>query len=218
MSHNIPIKPFLRASLDYAVLGDHETLEMARDRIRENAVKVGMFADTDSSETRVMGVTREVIKRVNEARENIFRRAVARRFGENMVEALANKCQLFEHRMNNGDIVQELRMGGEILVWLTEKHDKLNITLHEEYPEMSIKDVEAIEVTVTKYKTKDGQVFEKEAKAEEHAAILRGDAKKCHCCKGEGRYDPVGDGRSVSKCAHCKGTGVLYRQETWGPK
>lgn len=218
MSQSIPTKPFLRASLDYAILGDHESLEMARDRIRENAIKVGIFANVNSLETKAMDVTREVIKRVNETRERVFRNAVARRFGENMVEALANKCQLFERRMNNGDIVQELKMGGEILVRLTEKHEGCKVTLHEEYPEMPTKDVEPIEVTVTKYKTKDGQVFEKEAKAEEHAAILRGDAKICDACGGTGLYDNVGDGRHKSSCRVCRSTGVLYRQEVWGPK
>lgn len=203
MSQSIPTKSFLRSSLDYAILGDHETIEMARERIRGDAQQ---------------DLVRETLLRVYEAREKIFKRAVARRFGENMVEALANKCQLFERRMNNGDIIQELKMGGEVLVRLTEKHEGCNITLHEEYPEMLTKDVESIEVTVTKYKTKDGRMFEKVEKAEEHAAILRGDAKTCDCCGGDGQYDPVGDGRTKRKCQECKGTGVLYRQEIWGPK
>lgn len=75
--------------------------------------------------------------------------------------------------------------------------------------------MEIVKVQATKYKTKDGRLFDREKDAELHELFLDKKAKSCRDCGGTGKSDLAGDGRQFSICGACKGKGYLLKVEKW---
>jgi DnaJ-class molecular chaperone len=75
--------------------------------------------------------------------------------------------------------------------------------------------IKAIQVTVTKYQTEDGQIHDTESDAMIHERFVSGLRKVCDGCGGAGRVDPYGDGRQSVTCPTCRGKKFLEKSEVW---
>ena len=72
-----------------------------------------------------------------------------------------------------------------------------------------------IKVEVEKYEATDGRVFDELEECELYEKRLNGKVKTCDSCRGEGKVDPYGDGRTFNTCGKCKGKGWLELREVW---
>ena len=74
-------------------------------------------------------------------------------------------------------------------------------------------------IIVTKYKAKDGKIFEDETSCIAHENMLTqielGNIIVCNVCKGTGTIDIYGDGRVFSKCSSCEGRKYLTKTTVW---
>ena len=78
--------------------------------------------------------------------------------------------------------------------------------------EMNIKE---IKVSIIKYETDDGKIFDTIEKAHDHVLRTNGMRKQCPACLGVGKIDPFGDGRDYIRCPNCQAKGYVDRQEVW---
>lgn len=71
-----------------------------------------------------------------------------------------------------------------------------------------------IEVTVIKYQTEDGEIFDNPNEAEHYERMLKGIRRVCTSCKGSGRVLSV-DMRSTEPCQDCNQKGWQEKVEVW---
>lgn len=76
-------------------------------------------------------------------------------------------------------------------------------------------DIKEVKVSITKYQTDDGKIFDTIEKAHDHALRNEGLRKPCRTCGGIGNIGPFGDGRDFIPCFNCSGKGYVDHQVVW---
>lgn len=71
-----------------------------------------------------------------------------------------------------------------------------------------------IEVTVIKYQTEDGRIFDNPKEAEHYERLKNGTRRLCEECKGTGRM-LSNDMRSTVPCTDCNQKGWQEKVEVW---